>query len=271
MGSIAVKKQLALTLTQTIRANINDGNLIAGQEWPCHVVSVDGAIVTVAFDMDTPQTLPQVTCAVAESFYVLLPIQVGDKGMVVSASARLGGVTGLGAGLAPTIGTTNLGGLVFVPLGHKSWTLPDANAVIVQGPNGVIARTIDGTATVTINETEISLNWSGSTVVINDSGITLTAEQNTIDGDLTVNGASTFNGDVTIIGVTTTTGPVTITGDVEITGSVALVGPVLMSGAVEIVGSLSVNGKDFSSHTHLPGSYHIGGNSVLGDSGGVAP
>lgn len=271
MADISTKKQLSLTLTDVMRGAIADAGLISGQSWPCHVVEINGAIVTVAFDISSDFTLPQVTCAVAESFYVLLPIQVGDKGMVVPATARLGGVTGLGAGLAPLTAPTNLGGLVFVPLGHVSWTLPDANAVIVQGPNGVIARTIDGTATVTINETEISLNWSGNTVVLNNAGITLTAEQNTIDGNLTVNGASTFNGDVTIIGVTTATGPVTITGDVEITGSTAFVGPVLMSGAVEIVGSLSVNGKDFSAHEHLPGTYHIGGNSVLGDSGGVVP
>lgn len=246
MSSIAHKKQLSLTLPRTIRGAVADGRQIEGQAWPCHVVSVEGAIVTVAFDVGGDFTLPQVTCPIAESFYVLLPVQVGDTGMVIAAGARLGGVTELGAGVAPLALPSNLGALVFIPLGRKSWVLPDSNAVIVQGPNGAIVRTINGDATVTINETNISVDWKGKTIVIDSAGITLTATQNTINGDLTVNGDVTVSGNTTLL------------GDVALNGTFTSLGPlfginattIALVGDVEITGSLSINGHDFSSHHH---------------------
>lgn len=259
-GSSAQKKQLALGLERAMSRAVGNGAQLQGQGLPCHVLSRACGIVTVAFDVSSGGfTLPQVTCPIAESEYVLLPIQPGDKGFVTSASARLGGVSGLGAGLAPLVTPSNLGGLVFVPVGNKAWTTPDANAVIVQGPNGAIIRTMDGAATVIVNENKISLNYGGKTVVIDPSGITLTAAENTVQGDLTVNGN------------TTVTGNVSITGAVGITGSFSVGGPVTMTGAVAIVGTLSVNGKDFQGHDHEPGTYKAGSTFITGISGGVAP
>ncbi len=259
-GSAAQKKQLALTLSRVVSSGTADAAQLQGQGLPCHVLSVACGIVTVAFDVSAGSfTLPQVTCPIAESEYVLLPIQVGDRGYVTSASARLGGISGLGAGLAPLTKPSNLGGLVFVPVANKAWTTPDANAVIVQGPNGVIARTMDGTGTVTINENQIRLDWDGRTVVLDATGITLTAPQNTIQGDLTINGDTIMN------------------GSLELNGGLSMIGAafnvfatnVSLTAAVTIAGSLSVNGKDYTTHEHLPGGYHIGGSPVVGNSGNL--
>ena len=100
--TIATKKPLNLSLPRAIRERVQDGKQLSGQAWPCTVVAVDGAIVTVVFEVSSDFTLPQATCPIAEPFYIRIPVQEGDQGMVMAASTRLGGVTGLGAGLAPT-------------------------------------------------------------------------------------------------------------------------------------------------------------------------
>lgn len=274
MSNPAQKQQLSKNLTNVIRGAVADGNQISGQGLPCSVVSVQGAIVTVAFDVTSDFTLPQVTCPVSESIYVILPIQVGDKGYVTSANARLGGVSGLGAGLAPLVNPSNLGGLVFVPVGSKAWTQVDQNSVQVQGPNGAIIQTMDGTARVTINETkieadwsgntviintsQIALNWHGKTVVIDSSGITLTATENTVQGDLTVNGDTVMNGALTLNGNFVTTGS-TFTVNAP---------TMAITSAVAITGSLSVNGKDFTTHEHAAqGTLRAGSTVITGNTG----
>ncbi len=260
-GSSAQKKQLALSLSRAMSSAVSDGQQLQGQGLPCHVVSIDCGIVTVAFDVSSGSfTLPQVTCPVAESLYVLLPIQVGDKGVAIAANARLGGASGLGAGNAPLVTPSNLGGLVFVPIGNKAWTTPDTDAVVVQGPNGVVARTMNEAATVTISRANIRLDWNGATVVLDASGITLTSSQNSVNGNLTV------NGDTFIVGNTTIAGNFTMDGELFAINAPA----VSLTAAVSILGSLSVNGKDFTAHNHLPGGYHAGSTSVTGNSGAPA-
>jgi len=263
--TISQKKPLSRSLPRTIAQGVKDGQQLAGQAWPCHVVSVQDAIVTVAFDVNTDATLPQVTCPVAESFYVMLPVQVGDTGMVMAAGARLGGVTELGAGLAPTVLPSNLGSLVFVPLGRKSWVLPDANAVLIQGPNGAIIRTIDENVEAVLNEDEISLNWKGLTIVINSDGITLTASQNTVNGNLTVNGDTTMNGTLHATGDISTDSNLNVGGDATVVGAVACASMDCSGGGS--FATLTVGGKPFLSHSHLPGGYHVGSNNVAGNSG----
>jgi len=259
MSNPAQKQQLSKNLPSVIGGAVADGNQLAGQGLPCSVVMVAGAIVTVAFEVDSDVfTLPQVTCPVAESEYAILPIQVGDKGYVTSASARLGGVSGLGSGLAPLVAPSNLGGLVFVPVGNTAWTQVDANAIQLQGPNGAIIQTMDGAARVTINSAGIEANWNGKTVIINASGITLTASQNTVQGDLTVNGDTTMNGALGVL------------GNFSATGSTFTVAAPTMTitAAVAITGSLTINGKDFTTHEHAAqGSLRAGSTVITGNTG----
>ncbi len=95
-----------------------------GKALPCSVASVvSSGIVTVNFEVASPDiTLPQVTVPICQPTYIRYPIQPGDLGMVISADAALGGVTGLGSGL-PTLGVQpgNLTALAFVWLGNKNW------------------------------------------------------------------------------------------------------------------------------------------------------
>src|ERR1700743_7474 len=96
---------------------------ITGKSLPASVVAVDGSIVTVKFEIqantsNSPFTLPNVTCPLAGPECIRYPTQSGAKGMVVSADAYLGGMSGLGGGVASLGLQANLSALVFFPFGN---------------------------------------------------------------------------------------------------------------------------------------------------------
>lgn len=176
------KTPFALSIQNFVQDSIDDKLQGQGQGLPCTITAVNGAIVTVNFDINNAQfTPPPVTCPTIGSQYIRTPLQVGDKGVCLSANARLGGNSGLGLGVAPLANPSNLGGLVFVPIGNINWTAVDPRAVVLIAPNGAVIQTTDGTSTVTISESQIALNYGGNTIVINSSGIGIT-------GTLTING-----------------------------------------------------------------------------------
>jgi len=180
---LSQKLPFAVTMTNYIQNKIDTNQENFGWQLPCRVVAVNGAIVTVAFEIDQSNglTFPQVECAIAESTYVQIPVQVGDFGICIAANARLGGINGLGSGVVPLTTPLNLEGLVYVPISSANWDTLDPNAVVINAPNGAIIRTINGNSIVTISETEISLAFGSTTVTLNSSGVS-------INGTLTING-----------------------------------------------------------------------------------
>lgn len=145
-----------------------------GNALPCHVVSVSGAIVTVAFDVDAaPWTLPKVTIPKAESQWIRMPTQVGDKGWTVPADAYLGPSVGFTGGTADLTQPGNLSALVFVPLSNKNSPPDDQNAAQIMGPNGGIMRTSDGSVSIVVNTSGITMKFGSKTVVLNGSGLTI--------------------------------------------------------------------------------------------------
>lgn len=186
-----------------------------GRALPCRVVKVSGSIVTVAFEVNAaPYTLPNITIPKAESPWIRMPTQVGDKGVTMPADAYLGGVSGLGGGVATLTRPGNLSALVFVPISNSGSPPLDQNAAQVQGPNGAIIRTTEGTtsqivtdttgttvtfgdSTVVVNATETALIYGATTsLVLNASGITMTFGSKTIvlnGSGLSINGESYEN------------------------------------------------------------------------------
>lgn len=262
--TISTKKPLNLSLPRAIRERVQDGKQLSGQEWPCTVKAVNGALVTVVFEVSSGFTLPQVTCPIAESFYVRLPVQVGDQGMVMAASTRLGGVTGLGAGLAPLSEPSNLGGLVYVPLGNKNWTTIDPNAVVINAPNGAKLRTFNGASIVIIDTDQVKIQQGDVTVEITGGVVTVTADHVVVNAS-----DSTFNGNLIVNGNATVSENVEIGGNAAVTGSVACA--TMACVGLGAFGSLTIGGKPFLSHEHLPGTYKAGSTSITGESGGVGP
>lgn len=183
MSGNIVKTPLALTLNKFAQRKIDDAVQNLGQAYPCTVTAVDGSIVTVKFAVAQTSvfTTDQVTMPIAEPFYIRIPVQVGDTGLAVSASARLGGITGLGLGAAPNCSPTNLGALVFMPISNKNWATLDPDAVVINAPNGSIIRTIDGTAEIYVQKNSITLTQGSSSITLSGGNVSIT-------GTLIING-----------------------------------------------------------------------------------
>ncbi len=157
MSDNSLKKPLYSTLSQATQTKISDATQLEGKALPCHVVSVDGAIITVAFDVQSIFTLPKVSMPLFGPEYIRYPIQPGVKGMAVPADARLGYTSGRGGGIPDLSQPSNLGALAFLPLGSTEWESVDPNAVTVYGPNGVVLRDSGSGATFVLTPTSIAV------------------------------------------------------------------------------------------------------------------
>lgn len=152
---------------------------------PCSVVSVEGAIITVKFEIqDAVLTLPNVTVPLFGPEYIRYPIQKGDKGVVFSCDAYIGGMSGQGGGVAGLTQPSNLSALVFFPIGNVNWVTVDPQSVVVYGPNGVVLRDAGSACTFTLTP----------------SGITITGPQVTINCPVTINGLTTINANLSVTG-----------------------------------------------------------------------
>jgi hypothetical protein len=104
-----------------------------------------------------------------------MPTQVGDLGYTAPADVYLGGISGLGKGIARFIRRGNLSNLVFTPVSNANSPPIDPNAAQVQGPNGAIIRTTTGTtSSVVTDQNGTTITFGTTTFVLNATGITLT-------------------------------------------------------------------------------------------------
>jgi hypothetical protein len=193
--SIEQKVPFAVSISNLIQNKLGENEQAFGFQLPCRVIAVDGAIVTVNFEIDTNGefTFPPVTCPIAQSTYIRLPVQVGDLGMCIAANARLGGVTGLGQGLAPLGLPFNLGALVYVPIGNADWSTVDPNAVNINAPNGVVLRDTNNNCTITLLPSGVTVSIGSTSLVVNSTGVTVNGKF-TVNGDVATTGALTNNG-----------------------------------------------------------------------------
>lgn len=163
-------------LNQTAMARAQQAIKNLGRALPCVVTAVNGALVTVKFQVDTsPWTLPPITIPKAESNWVRMATQVGDLGVTAPSDVYLGGISGIGGGTADMRPRGNLSALYFVPISNASSGPVDQNASQIQGPNGVILQTTEGTtSSVVTNQEGTTITFGTTTFVLNATGITLT-------------------------------------------------------------------------------------------------
>lgn len=174
----------ARALSQFTRGVFSDLSEITALSLPCSVVAVSNAMVTVKFEVTGPISLPQVTVPQAISRYARPPTQIGDKGRVTVSDVYLGGVTGLGGGVANfTRKESNLTSLVFEPLSNTDFPTIDGNAYFITGPNGAVIQDDSGVNHVTVTSSSVTLAHGSNTVVVSASGIAIT-------GTLTINGVA---------------------------------------------------------------------------------
>lgn len=142
---------------------------------PCKVESVSGQLVTVSFEVDSsPWQLPQITIPKAEGPYTFNPVQIGDYGVTLSADVYLGGITGLGGGLADWTRRGNLNSTLFwVPLGNIYFQPENQNIGQSLGPDGwEIGQ--KGGYTLFANSTGTGASNGATGTFSNSSGNTLT-------------------------------------------------------------------------------------------------
>jgi hypothetical protein len=94
-------------------------------------------------------------------------------GVAFPASVYIGGVSGLGGGVATMALQGNLSCLVWFPIGNKAFSAVDPQAVTIYGPNGVVLRDSNSEASIALTPTGISLNCGGHSIVINSTGVTI--------------------------------------------------------------------------------------------------
>ncbi|TGC25822.1 phage baseplate protein [Escherichia sp. E1130] len=202
-------------LNNAIHTANEDRTAISGRSLPCHVVAVDGQIVTVQFDMLPDGTqYPQTTLPVATFEYIRYPIQEGDKGVTVAADVSLRGVSGLGTGIASRSLTLSLVPLFFVPLSNVGWTKEDPNKIVLYGPDGAILKTADGVSSITVEPGTIT--QKADAIYLNAKDIYLGG------GTLHLNGPIVQDPDQMTSTTATFIGPMNVTKDV-VAGEVSLI------------------------------------------------
>jgi hypothetical protein len=146
-----------------------------GYALPCHLVDVDGTLVTVAFDVDGI-ILPQVTIPIFGTQWQRVPYQEGEQGFTVALDVDISRLAGLGTAL-PSLSqlAANLSSLFWLPAGNVDFSpVADPNVHYIIGPNGVVLQDADGLAVVKAHPQDgISLTFGGHSITVTGAGITL--------------------------------------------------------------------------------------------------
>lgn len=135
---------------------------------PCTVVAIVGNHVKVKMNVNSaPFTLPQVTVPQSQSAYVREPTQVGDEGFLIVGDYYMGGVSGLGGGVADLTPRGNLTTGVFQPITRSSFpAMVDPNKAQVNGPAGVVIQDDAGMTVVTLTTTSYKIQDAAGNVVM---------------------------------------------------------------------------------------------------------
>jgi len=164
MSDAYLRKPLGQSLNDLSRQRALDAIQLLGKALPASIVAVNkaGAIVTVKFELGAiPFTLPRVKVPVLTSEYIRAPLPVGCRGFVIPADAYLGGMSGLGGGTADLTQQSNLGALVFAPIGNLGFQDVGPNVVTLYGPGGVTIRDSGGTCKIELTPGGIVITLPG--------------------------------------------------------------------------------------------------------------
>lgn len=170
------------SLVETAKKQSNRAVHMDGRSMPATVVSMNGSIATINFELDSPYTLPQIQVPVFGAEYIRVPIQPGCKGVVMASDYYLGAMSGLGPGRATLPKRGNLSNLVFFPISNSGWASEDGKTLTLYGVTGVkIMDKPGGASLVSVEDGSITLSNGNSSVAITSDGVA-------ISGNLTING-----------------------------------------------------------------------------------
>lgn len=180
-------------MNRFVNGKIADWSELLGKSLPGSVLAVDpsNTVVTVNFEIETDLTIPMVQCPIGFPEWVRWPIQKGDTGFVTAVDLYMGGMSGLGDGVATFDQQPNLTTLVWFPCGNINLSATDdPNKVVMYGPTGVVLRdqkkkciftltpegitvTLDGQPYMSLGQNGITWTFGGSSVTINGDGVSI--------------------------------------------------------------------------------------------------
>lgn len=183
--SINQRLNFAKSMNNFAEEKIAEAMQLVGKVLPATIVRQSGKMVTVSFSLtNIPFTLPQVTIPLFGPQYVRYPMQPGDRGIVIPADTYIGGMSGLGGGVADLTQPANLSALVYLPISHTEWQDVDGQVVTVYGPEGVTLRDSGSNTTFLLKPDSIAISTPDSfTVTVGGTVFSLTAGRWSLSGD----------------------------------------------------------------------------------------
>ncbi|MBC4082310.1 hypothetical protein H8M88_01215 [Klebsiella pneumoniae] len=183
--TISQRLNFAKSMNNFAEVKIAEAMELVGKVLPATVVSQSGKMVTVSFSLtNTPFTLPQVTIPLFGPEYVRYPMQPGDRGIVIPADTYIGGMSGLGGGVADLTQPTNLSALVYLPISNTEWQDVDGQVVTVYGPEGVTLRDSGSNTTFLLKPDSIAISTPDSfTVTVGGTVFSLTGSKWSLSGE----------------------------------------------------------------------------------------
>ncbi|HID3079493.1 TPA: hypothetical protein ACXGIH_002616 [Klebsiella pneumoniae] len=183
--TISQRLNFAKSMNNFAEVKIAEAMELVGKILPATVVSQSGKMITVSFSLtNTPFTLPQVTIPLFGPEYVRYPMQPGDRGIVIPADTYIGGMSGLGGGVADLTQPTNLSALVYLPISNTEWQDVDGQVVTVYGPEGVTLRDSGSNTTFLLKPDSIAISTPDSfTVTVGGTVFSLTGSKWSLSGD----------------------------------------------------------------------------------------
>ncbi|MBL0788822.1 hypothetical protein JK333_07090 [Klebsiella michiganensis] len=183
--TINQRLNFAKSMNNFAEEKIAEAMQLVGKVLPATIVRQSGKMVTVSFSLtNIPFTLPQVTIPLFGPQYVRYPMQPGDRGIVIPADTYIGGMSGLGGGVADLTQPANLSALVYLPISHTEWQDVDGQVVTVYGPEGVTLRDSGSNTTFLLKPESIAISTPDSfTVTVGGTVFSLTAGRWSLSGD----------------------------------------------------------------------------------------
>lgn len=183
--TINQRLNFAKSMNNFAEEKIAEAMQLVGKVLPATIVKQSGKMVTVSFSLtNIPFTLPQVTIPLFGPQYVRYPMQPGDRGIVIPADTYIGGMSGLGGGVADLTQPANLSALVYLPISHTEWQDVDGQVLTVYGPEGVTLRDSSSNTTFLLKPDSIAISTPDSfTVTVSGTVFSLTAGRWSLSGD----------------------------------------------------------------------------------------
>lgn len=140
MSNAHFKTPLQVALGNVAKTGAKDAISLLGSNLPASIVSINGSIATVKFEVLSDYNLPHITVPVLTSQYVREPLQQGDMGILIACDASISAISGMGQNKANLSQPANLSALAFLPIGNKNWKSVDPNMLVLTGLNDVMIR-----------------------------------------------------------------------------------------------------------------------------------